>query len=193
MGSGASAQLKTQLNSGLADVYSRAAESAARSVGHETWLGRVAVPEVYLIRGAKISDTAKRAITTAQLADLAAFIRLVLAEVEIVEENEMSRLHGERLIWECVDMYSVCTYFVEPLTLPHLCSFVDLVSTAEAQPPTWFVSHAWSTPFAQTVSMLNFHMQSRDLLPTTTYWICTMCNDQHHLGQMLGRTSAFDI
>ena len=83
-------------------------------------------------------------------------------------------------------MYSVCKYFVKPLTEPHQCSFVDLVATAEAQPPKWFVSHAWSTPFSQTVAMLEFQRRSRGLPPTTPYWICTFANNQHDLGQLLG-------
>ena len=131
------------------------------------------MPKNYLLRGATIEDTALRAILTEQLTDLAAFIKRVLVEVELVETFEKSALYGQRLTWENVDMYSVCTYFVKPLTEPHACSFVDLVSKAAEQRPKWFVSHAWSTPFAQTVSMLTFHMQSHALPPSTPYWICT--------------------
>ena len=160
---------------------------------HEAWSGRVAVPNAYSKRGTAINDTADRGTTIQQLNQLEAFVGKALAEVEIVETSEISPLRGKRLSRHNVSMYSVHDYFIFPLTLQHLCSFVELVSTAAAQRPKWFVSHAWSTPFAQTVSMLNFHMQSRDLLPTTTYWICTFSNDQHNLGQMLRRTRAFDI
>ena len=52
----------------------------------------------------------------------------------------------------------------------------------EEQPPTWFVSHAWSTPFTQTCAMLNFHMKSHDLAASTPYWVCTFANNQHQLG-----------
>merc|ERR1719387_2747896 len=140
----------------------------------------------YLRRGATIEDTALRGITSEQLANLEAVIKDVLGKVEIVETDERSPLYGKRLTWENVDMYSVCKYFVKPLTEPHKCSFVDLVSAAEAQPPKWFVSHAWSTPFSQTVSMLNLHLKSRDLPPTTPYWICTFANNQHDLGELAG-------
>ena len=142
-------------------------------VGHETWAGRVRVPEVYLTRGTTITDTAKRAITVDQINDLAAFAFHVLAEVKIVETNTRSPLHGLRLTPDNVQMYIISDYFVKPLTLPHCCSFVDLVSTAEVQVPVWFVSHAWSTPFAQTISMLEFHRRTRELPPSTPYWICT--------------------
>ena len=163
----------------------RAPKGAARSVGHEKWVGRVFVPEKYFLRGATIGDTALRGTTSEQMADLVALIQDVLATVEIVETFDRSALHGQRLTWENLEMYSVCTYFVKPLTEPHKCSFVDLVSEAKAQPPKWFVSHAWSTPFSQTVSMLNFHVISHDLPPTTAYWICTFANNQHDLGQPL--------
>ena len=184
MGSGASSQSKAQLKSGLADFYVQAAEDVARSLGHETWVGRVAVPEVYFIRGATIKDTAERAITPVQVADLWAFIQHVLEEVEIVETFKKSALYNQRLTRENVEMHSVNKYFVKPLTEPHTCSFVELVA-AEAQPPTWFVSHAWSTPFSQTVSMLQFHARSHGLPPTTPFWICTFANNQHDLGQPL--------
>ena len=143
------------------------------------------MPENYLLRGATIKDTAERAITVAQLADFWNFIQHVLKEVLIVETKKRSALYRQRLTWENLEMYSVCTYFVKPLTEPHKCSFVDLVSEAVAQPPEWFVSHAWSTPFSQTVSMVDLHVKSHDLPPTTAYWICTFANNQHDLGQPL--------
>ena len=152
---------------------------------HEAWSGRVAVPKVYSKRGTTIDDTANRGITIQQLNELDDFASKALTEVEIVEKKESSPLRGKRLTRDNVSMYSVHDYFIFPLTLQHLCSFVELVSTAEAQPPKWFVSHAWSTPFAQTVSMLNHHVKSRDLPPTTAYWICTFANNQHDLGQPL--------
>ena len=152
-------------------------------VGHPTWAGRVAVPKRYLRRGATIEDTALRGITSEQLANLEAVIKDVLGKVEIVETDERSPLYGKRLTWENVDMYSVCKYFVKPLTEPHQCSFVDLVATAEAQPPKWFVSHAWSTPFSQTVAMLEFQRRSRGLPPTTPYWICTFATGTDPVGR----------
>ena len=174
-------------------VRAQAPGDQPQHTGHKAWAGLVTVLEEYLFRSATIEDAALRAITPAQLADLWAFIQHVVKEVEIVETNERSPLYGKRLTAENLQMYSVCTYFVEPLTEPFKCSFVELVSRAEAQPPRWFVSHAWSTPFAQTISMLNFHRQSRDLPPSTPYWVCTFANNQHDLGQLLGRTRAFDI
>ena len=54
--------------------------------------------------------------------DLAAFVASVLDQVEIVEAFAQSCLCGQRLTLENVEMYSVCTYFVKPLTQPHTCS-----------------------------------------------------------------------
>ena len=54
--------------------------------------------------------------------DLTAFVTSVLEEVEIVETYKRSCLCGQRLTLENVEMYSICTYFVKPLTQPHICS-----------------------------------------------------------------------
>ena len=177
----------SQTDRGASERQDAAEQVSAAKIapGHKTWAGRVAVPANFLFRGANIEDTVERAITPAQLADLWAFIQHVVEEVEIVETFKRSALYDQRLTRENLEMHSVNKYFVKPLTEPHKCSFVDLVSAAEAQPPKWFVSHAWSTPFSQTVSMLRLHMQSRDLPPTTPYWICTFANNQHDLGQPL--------
>merc|ERR1719247_556017 len=41
-------------------------------------------------------------------------------------------------------------------------------------------------PFAQTISMLNYHVQIHELASTTPYWICTFANNQHDLGELGG-------
>ena len=66
----ACADLSTQEKEKLLEVLPQAADSAGRpkaEVGHESWSGRVRVPEVYLDRGTAIADTAKRAITVTQV------------------------------------------------------------------------------------------------------------------------------
>ena len=113
------------------------------------------------------------------------------AEDTVAELTRQYNEANDESAWErppepaAVNMHDVCALFVKPLTEPHKCSFVDLVAEA-AQAPKWFVSHAWSTPFSQTVSMLNFHVKSHKLPPTTNYWICTFANNQHDLGPRLG-------
>ena len=60
----------TQQKEKLLEVVQEAAASAERlktEVGHETWSGRVRVPEAYLELGTAIADTAKRAITVTQV------------------------------------------------------------------------------------------------------------------------------
>ena len=154
-------------------------------LGHKTWAGRVKVHPNYVSRGATIKDTESRAITLIQVNDLAAFILRVLKQVEIEQTNKYSPLYGKYVGWDTLTMYDVCELFVKPLTEPHTCSFVDLGAEAP-QPPKWFVSHAWSTPFSQTVWRLNFHSTRHDLPLTTNYWICTFANNQHDLGPRLG-------
>ena len=66
----ACADLSTQEKEKLLEVVQEAADSAGRpkpEVGHESWSGRVRVPEAYLDRGTAIADTAKRAITVTQV------------------------------------------------------------------------------------------------------------------------------
>ena len=66
----ACADLSTQQKEKLLEVVQEAAASAGRlktEVGHETWSGRVQVPEAYLEPGTAIADTAKRAITVTQV------------------------------------------------------------------------------------------------------------------------------
>jgi len=70
------------------------------------------------------------------------------------------------------------------LTKPFCCSFVELVASC-AQVPWWFVSHFWGTPFAQTVSLIAFHIAQRCLpAMTTPYWMCTFANNQHDLSEL---------
>ena len=66
----ACADLSTQQKEKLLEVVQEAAASAGRlktEVGHETWSGRVQVPEAYMEPGTAIADTAKRAITVTQV------------------------------------------------------------------------------------------------------------------------------
>lgn len=48
------------------------------------------------------------------------------------------------------------------------------------------VSHAWSTPYANTLRMLGLHSKSRfeERALDTLYWCCTMANNQHDLSEL---------
>jgi hypothetical protein len=54
---------------------------------------------------------------------------------------------------------------------PFQCSFVELMADGP-QKPVWFVSHAWSTNFKDSLEMLDYHMQVQDLDDKTPYWYC---------------------
>ena len=76
------------------------------------------------------------------------------------------------MTFDIANMYHLCQLFVKPLTVQFKCSFVELVATAP-QPPQWFLSHAWSTAFKDTLSMLEWHRQCRGLGEDSAIWICT--------------------
>merc|ERR1712166_879330 len=86
---------------------------------------------------------------------------------------------------EKINMYNICTQFVKPLTARYQCSWVELVATG-AQLPVWFISHAWATPFAQTLEMLLWHMTVHQLSIDSAYWFCTLANNQWELGELGG-------
>merc|ERR1712194_464455 len=50
------------------------------------------------------------------------------------------------------------------------------------------VSHWWGTPFVITVKMLRLHATSRnrDAAMHTSYWCCTLANNQHNLQDLGG-------
>lgn len=133
----------------------------------------------------KISDTSLRGISLKQLLELSDLIQRALGQHEIVDQNERSPTKGQRIRWEILTMYHVCEHFILPLTQAAACSYVELVSSTE-QAPQWMVSHAWSTLFMCTVSMLTFHAKSRcQKNPLATfYWCCTLANNQHDLAEL---------
>ncbi|CAE7446694.1 GPR125, partial [Symbiodinium necroappetens] len=60
------------------------------------------------------------------------------------------------------------------------CSYVELVAeSAEAQQPTWFVSHAWVEPIVLFLRCLRRHADVRDLKGESVYWVCAYANNQH--------------
>eukprot|EP00931_Biecheleriopsis_adriatica_P074261 TRINITY_DN48361_c0_g1_i1.p1 TRINITY_DN48361_c0_g1~~TRINITY_DN48361_c0_g1_i1.p1 ORF type:complete len:826 (-),score=149.19 TRINITY_DN48361_c0_g1_i1:15-2492(-) len=143
------------------------------------WSAFVPVPARYCAGWTSIALTEQRAITLEQVDDLVLLVREVLgtAEVHWSEDAEVE--------WESINMYFLGSHFLKPLTAHHCCSFTELVA-AGPQPPQWFVSHWWGTPFQQTHSLLNFHALRRELPVSTAYWICTFANNQHDLSGLAG-------
>ena len=94
---------------------------------------------------------------------------------------------GRTLSFEKFNLYHAATWIIGPATQNATavgCSYVELVATsAEAQRPAWFVSHAWLEPVTSFVTCLKQHARVRELQPTTPYWVCAYANNQHSLGE----------
>jgi len=146
-----------------------------------------AAPAEYCVRRLHGVFAPERAIAIKQLKGLGQLVERVLRDCEILDEDQRSVTKGARIAWEEATMYHICTHFVEPLTEPHKCSFVELVAD-RAQRPMWFVSHWWGNRFKDTLLCLEFHVQQLGLFEHTPYWICTMADNQHDLAAELGNT-----
>jgi len=140
------------------------------------WSQFVPVPKMYHRRTVCISDAAQRAITLAQLNELADLVKLVLAKIH--KYGEHPKANDENPCWDTVTMYHINELFVLPLTQRENCSFTELVAKGP-QDPCWFISHWWGTPFRDTLEMMKYHSDSRVLSSSSAYWICTFANNQH--------------
>jgi len=129
---------------------------------------------------AALADTSNRGITLKQLQNLGDTMKRTVEKHAIPDSRS-----GKVVQWASMTMYNVNTFFVMPLTKPFTSSFVELVAE-NIQDPQWMVSHAWSTPFANTLRMLGLHSKSRfaDKSVDTLYWCCTMANNQHDLSEL---------
>eukprot|EP00928_Gymnodinium_smaydae_P030361 TRINITY_DN22609_c0_g1_i1.p1 TRINITY_DN22609_c0_g1~~TRINITY_DN22609_c0_g1_i1.p1 ORF type:complete len:821 (+),score=99.82 TRINITY_DN22609_c0_g1_i1:82-2544(+) len=137
--------------------------------------------------GAGVS-TADRGILVQQLLGLRDIIRMVLhgdATLVDTEAPEDCPTRGEPVLLETMNMHQVNNYIIKPITEPYHCSWVEFVSK-ERQVPHWMISHAWSTYFRFTVAMVLSHSQSRfsDQWAETSYWCCTLANNQHDLSEL---------
>jgi hypothetical protein len=132
-------------------------------------------------------NTAQRGISVQQLVNLQGLIQSALQGDDIIDTEAPNSCpsKGKPLVWECLTMYQVNDYFTKPLTQPFKCSWVEFIAR-DRQPPQWMISHAWSTPFAYTVSMVSMHARSRsaDQWQSSAYWCCTFANNQHDLSEL---------
>ena len=150
----------------------------------------------YESRGAVIAEGEYRAITLPQLHSLATLINQVLDIRDLIDNNKHSSTHGQKITWLMANMcvsillccrhfflisvmflrYQICDEFVKPLTKRDMCSWVELVTNKDKQECVWFMSHAWLTPFNQTLEMLDWHTRVHQLPGHTGYWFCTLAN-----------------
>lgn len=82
--------------------------------------------------------------------------------------------------------YHINAEIVKPLTRKDRCSWVELVAKEGPQFVTWFMSHAWATPYCQTLEMIEWHAAVHKLPGDGGYWFCTLANNQHDLSQLAG-------
>ena len=122
--------------------------------------------------GCKIEEPEKRAIRLPQLRALASHIqRRCINESWVDIENC-------RLAPESATTYDIMAYVIKPVTRARKCSYVELVSN-KAQPPHWFASQWWGTPFQSFLSCLEQHARDRGLdLNATCYWSCAYALSQ---------------
>ena len=132
-----------------------------------------------------------RGITLRQLRAINANI---IARCE--KEGWVSTLNSKPLTPDTVTLYDVNKYIVLPFTKDSQASFVEtLPSTAETQPPRWFMSHWWGEPFVHTLACLeqfvrdfscNYDASDYDargggMTEDTLIWICIFANNQWKL------------
>ena len=72
--------------------------------------------------------------------------------------------------------YHICYKIVTIVTRRDLCSYVELVTDKDKQDCVRFLSHAWLTPYSQTVDMLEWHAEVHKSPADTGYWFCTLAN-----------------
>eukprot|EP00931_Biecheleriopsis_adriatica_P017031 TRINITY_DN12357_c0_g1_i1.p1 TRINITY_DN12357_c0_g1~~TRINITY_DN12357_c0_g1_i1.p1 ORF type:complete len:794 (-),score=64.90 TRINITY_DN12357_c0_g1_i1:419-2569(-) len=105
------------------------------------------------------------------------------------------------------NMYYVCSNLVMPLTKPHQLSFAELIGPSMVM---WYCSHFWGTPFRDSCACLRLHARSeafhvensspshrnvsgvthasRECLAKTSYWVCTVSNNQWRIKEEVGRS-----
>lgn len=136
-------------------------------------------------QGCQIAATEFRGITVPQLNMVARFIQLVLSTCTLIDDNQFSLTKGEWVNWDIINMYHISDHFIRPLTAPFQCSFVELIAE-EPQPPVWFLSHAWSAGFRNSLSMVKYHTEVHELGEHTPYWYCAFANNQHTMESLSG-------
>eukprot|EP00930_Biecheleria_cincta_P076397 TRINITY_DN6361_c0_g1_i1.p1 TRINITY_DN6361_c0_g1~~TRINITY_DN6361_c0_g1_i1.p1 ORF type:complete len:470 (-),score=90.48 TRINITY_DN6361_c0_g1_i1:130-1539(-) len=143
------------------------------------------VPVGFSQRQVWVEKAADRAMTLAQVLELAGLVEDVLAKHKLLDEQTRSPSCGAQITWEMATMYHVCSHFVVRLTKSFACSLMEVLAV-EAQPPTWFVSHWWGERFQDSRVLLRWHARCRELPESTTYWICTFAINQHQIEGDIG-------
>jgi len=127
-----------------------------------------------------------------------------LAQLRAIKANAERRCEkegwtdwkGNLLIPEKVTMHDINKYIIIPYTKESESLFVEnLPSTADTQPPRFFVSHTWGETYFRSIDFIeqmfeDFKWNGNDdhydkkgggMTEDTPIWICTFANNQHDL------------
>jgi hypothetical protein len=129
--------------------------------------------------GCTIAETAKRAITGAQLQRVCSHIRRRCKPEGWADKSGKQRTPGT------VTLYDAARYVIKPATYVKQCSLVELIAFGE-QVPLYFVSHWWGEPVLNFVKCLEQHAVDRKLGVDSPYWVCAYANNQWKLDDEIG-------
>ena len=129
--------------------------------------------------GCTIAETAKRAITGAQLQRVCSHISRRCKPEGWADKSGKQRTPGT------VTLYDAARFVIKPATYAAQCSLVELIAFGE-QVPLYFVSHWWGEPVLDFVKCLEQHAVDRGLGVDSPYWVCAYANNQWKLDDEIG-------
>jgi hypothetical protein len=129
--------------------------------------------------GCTIAETAKRAITVAQLERVYSHIDRRCKPEGWADKSGNQRTPGT------VTLYDAARFVIKPATYVKQCSFVELIAFEE-QVPLYFVSHWWGESVLDFVKCLKQHAVDRVLGVDSPYWVCAYANNQWKLDDEIG-------
>ena len=129
--------------------------------------------------GCTIAETAKRAITGAQLQRVCSHISRRCKPEGWADKSGQQRTPGT------VTLYDAARFVIKPATYVKQCSLVELIAFGE-QVPLYFVSHWWGESVLDFVKCLKQHAVDRGLGDHGPYWVCAYANNQWKLDDEIG-------
>jgi hypothetical protein len=129
--------------------------------------------------GCNIAESAKRAITGAQLQRVCSHISRRCKPEGWADKSGNQRTPGT------VTLYDAARFVIKPATYVKQCSLVELIAFGE-QVPLYFVSHWWGESVLDFVKCLKQHAVDRGLGVDSPYWVCAYANNQWKLDDEIG-------
>jgi len=80
-----------------------------------------------------------------------------------------------------------CQMYIRPRTMRSRCSLIEELTARgdtahHVGQATWFISHTWSNPFADTLNSILLFFEGRDDANTAIVWFDVMVTSQHDSG-----------